>query len=51
MAESSTDRSKACRKRMKAKGYVSPTVWVHKSNVAKIKDIVDKINKGECSEL
>ena len=35
------------RKRMKAKGYVPLTVHVHKTNVAKIKAIVDKINKGD----
>ena len=47
MALSSTERSKERRKRIKAKGNVLLTVEVHKSNVAKIKAIVDKINKGE----
>ena len=47
MALSNTERSTEFRKRMKAKGYVMHSVWVHKSNVAKIKAIVDKINKGD----
>ena len=47
MPKSNTERSQEFRKRMKAKGYVKPSVWVHKSNVKRLKAIVDKINKGE----
>jgi len=39
MAQSSTERSTEFRKRMKAKGYVMHSVWVHKSNVESIKVI------------
>jgi len=47
MALSSTERSTEFRKRMKAKGYVKLNVWVLKSNVKRLKAIVDKINEGE----
>ena len=47
MVLTSLEASKRFRKKMKERGYVQRTYWIRKGNVIRVKEFVDKIDKGE----
>ena len=50
MALTSAQKSQLFKKRMEVKGFVRLQVWVHKSNVKRINEIIAEINKGDSDE-
>ena len=50
MALTSAQKSQLFKKRMEVKGVVRLQVWVHKSNVKRINEIIAEINKGDSDE-